>query len=85
MSNTALWLKNWFEENSGQKMLEQGFLEVDYFQQGYVDSIGFIELIDDIEENYKIEFSNKDFQQRSFSTIQGMVALIEGKREGAVE
>lgn len=77
------WLISWFEKNSG---LEPGEIEkntdVNYFEKGWIDSFKFISFINDIENEFKIKFSNEEFQNRNFSTINGLADIIRGKIHG---
>lgn len=51
-------------------------LEVNYFDAEYLDSFSFIEFISDMEEAFQIEFEHDQFEDRNFSTIQGMIDII---------
>lgn len=72
------WLIEWFVENSfaGRDELLQG-LEQNYFECGWLDSLGFITLLDVIEEQFGIEFDNDAFEDRDFSTIVGLAKILE--------
>jgi len=50
-----------------------------YFEKGWIDSLKFIDLITQIEEEFSIRFSNDEFQDRKFSTIEGLAKIIERK------
>lgn len=76
--DTKEWIIKWFETNTGSEKKELiGDCEVNYINAGYIDSFVFITLIGDIEEKFKIEFSNEQFLDRSFLTINGLVKIIE--------
>lgn len=74
------WVIEWFVENSDQEknIVEQN-LQDDYLAKCWIDSLKFIELISEVEEHYNINFSNTDFQDRSFSTGNGLIKAIEDK------
>jgi|TARA_Y100001949_G_scaffold51631_1_gene43476 D-alanine--poly(phosphoribitol) ligase subunit 2 len=77
-----MWLINWFEKNSlatGINM--KNSLKENYFENGWIDSLKFIELITQIEEKFGIRFSNDEFLDRKFSTIEGLTKIIERKNE----
>jgi len=78
--NTKDWIINWFEENTdlNKEEIEKNISE-NYFAKGWIDSLKFISFITDIEGNFNIRFSNEEFQNRSFSTIEGMSKIIQGK------
>ena len=70
-----MWLINWFEKNSlatGINM--KNSLKENYFENGWIDSLKFIELITQIEEKFGIRFSNDEFLDRKFSTIEGLTS-----------
>jgi acyl carrier protein len=71
------WLENWFRKNSVMPRddirRESG---ENYLEKGWIDSLAFITLISDIEEQFSIRFSNDEFQDRSFATIDGLTKAI---------
>lgn len=76
---THNWIINWFLNNteiSNEDLLNK--LDENYFELGWIDSLKFIIFITDIEKHFKIKFSNSEFQNRHFSTINGLVKIIEG-------
>ena len=64
-------------------LLKNHNMEVDidarYIDSGLIDSFDMINLIDHIEDMYKIKFSPQDFQDPRFFTIRGLCELISGK------
>lgn len=50
-----------------------------YFDEG-LDSYSFMELIAELEQKYNIEFSNDDFANEDFFSINGLAVIIEEKR-----
>ena len=70
------WIIEWFKENTELKEGEMG-VEDDYFEKGWIDSFKFILFIAKIEERFDIRFSNDEFQDRSFSTIEGITKIIQ--------
>ncbi len=81
--NIKTWIIDWFEENTGLKKDEiKSKLHDNYFEKGWIDSFKFISFITDIEERFNIRFSNDEFQDRSFSTIEGIVRIVQRKING---
>lgn len=74
------WLIEWFSQ---QTVVDQDTLrsntDVDYLQEGWIDSMQFIGLVSSIEDEFDIEFSNDEFQDRSFATISGLAQMIADK------
>ena len=78
--NVKEWLQEWFEKNTdvSKEKIEKSGGE-NYLLGGWIDSFKFITLISEIEEKYGIRFSNDEFQDRSFGTIDGMSKAIQKK------
>jgi len=76
------WLINWFEKNSdlNRDEIVNGVNE-DYLAKGWIDSFKFVSFVTEIEDEFKITFSNKEFQNRDFSTIEGLTRIIESRIE----
>jgi len=72
------WIINWFLENTSvsEEILKSNMNE-NYLEIGWLDSFHFISFITEIEDHFKIHFSNTSFQDRNFSTIPGLVNIIE--------
>jgi acyl carrier protein len=82
---TENWVINWFEEKAGiekDEILKK--IKENYLELGWIDSLKFISFITDIEETFKIRFSNDIFQDRDFSTIKGLSKIISGYSNGQI-
>jgi acyl carrier protein len=76
------WLIEWFDQQTVvDKHTLRSNADVDYLQEGWVDSMQFIGLIASIEYEFDIEFSNDEFQNRSFATISGLAQMIADKSD----
>ncbi len=74
------WLINWFEKNSDLNTEEiMRDLNEDYLAKGWIDSFQFITLVTKIEEDFRIRFSNDEFQNKEFATISGLTKIVESK------
>jgi len=70
----------WFEENSELTKTEiTQNLEKNYLLLGWIDSLKFVSFVSFLEETFKIRFSNDEFQNPEFSSINGIMAIIKGK------
>jgi len=76
------WLLNWFQRKKSLPGPAEKQLELNYFQEGLIDSFGITELIVDVEEQFGIEFSDVHFQDRRFSLIGGLAEIIAELKEG---
>ena len=71
------WLINWFANYTGKTTDEVlTHAAENYFDIGLIDSFGFIGLIEDLEEECDLSFSNDAFEDRNFATIDGLVKII---------
>ena len=78
--NLTSWIVQWFLKNSNLSENEiDESPEENYLIKGWIDSLKFISFISDIENEFKISFSNNEFQNRKFATINGIVKIIEDK------
>ena len=74
------WIIDWFLENSNVEKDEIiAKPSENYLINGWIDSFKFINFISDIEENFDIIFSNDEFQDRNFGTIDGLISAIKKK------
>ena len=79
---SKIWLIRWFEKNSlSNEINVKDNVNQNYFENGWIDSLKFIDLVTQIEEEFSIRFSNDEFQDRKFSTIEGLARIIEGKND----
>ncbi len=78
MNRITDWIVDWLVENCEQNREEIiNHLDENYFLNGYIDSFQFINLISEAEDEFDIEFDNDQFEDRSFSTVNGLSAIIE--------
>lgn len=71
------WIVSWLADHAGiLKDDVEKHLSENYFDLGYIDSFGFIELLDSIESEYGIQFDNEQFEDRKFATISGLAEII---------
>lgn len=74
------WVIKWFEKKA--KMSREdivGNLNAGYLEEGYMDSMDFIELIGEVEDHFGIQFSDDDFMDEKILTISGLINKIESE------
>jgi acyl carrier protein len=49
---------------------------VDLFEDGYIDSVGVIELLQFLETTYAVEIPEEDLFSPEFSTIAGIARIV---------
>jgi acyl carrier protein len=85
-SEVLSWLQQWFQSNAGVETAEiQKGLGDNYFELGWIDSFKFISFISDIEEHFNVQFSNDEFQDRGFASINGLTTIIAAKRNSTAQ
>lgn len=62
--------------------------EVDLFELGYVDSVGIVELIEFLRQEFGVEIPDEDLLSDDFSNISGIARIVsrlapESKPSGA--
>jgi acyl carrier protein len=50
-----------------------------YIDTGYVDSLGIIKFVADIESTYDIEILDSDIESSELRTIGGLISIIDRK------
>lgn len=75
------WLKDWFArrgktEGKIGKQSSQPVLDIDYFEAGWLTSMEVVEFVTEIEQQFGMQFSDRDLQDQRFVTIAGLTELI---------
>ncbi len=71
------WLENWFVSRG--KIGEQASqppIDTDYFEAGWLTSMEVVEFVTEIEQQFGMQFSDRDLQDPRFVTIAGLADLI---------
>ena len=55
-------------------------LNVDLFETGLLDSLGFVELMVEVEDRFGIPISPTEIEREEVSTPEKVIAYIEGKK-----
>ena len=50
--------------------------EANLFEEGYIDSMGFVELLEFLNKEFKVEISDDDLLSDDFSSIAGMAGIV---------
>ncbi len=58
------------------------FDNFDYMENGYVDSMGLVQFVAILEDEYDIEFTKEELFSNNFRTINGLANMIQSKIEG---
>lgn len=52
---------------------------LNYMEEGYIDSLGVIKFICDMEDQFNIEFSDDEIMSDEFQIVGKLITLIEKK------
>ena len=55
-------------------------MELNYIESGYIDSLGFVQFVALIEEEFNIVFSDEELDSPDMKVVGKLVALIDRKR-----
>jgi acyl carrier protein len=81
MTQAVDWLMAYFSKKNDLSEYDNEVLpQLNYFDEGLIDSFGIIELVMNIEKDFKVKFPNDAFQDRRFSTLQGLAEIIEEQK-----
>ncbi len=56
--------------------------DTDLFAGGFIDSYGFVQLIDFIEQNYGVRIEDDDFESPLISSFRGLLTLVSERLDG---
>lgn len=74
------WLVGWFARKRSVAPAHVAG-EVDYFEAGWIDSLGIVELVADIEDHFGLRFDERHFQDRRFATVSGLASIVREIRD----
>lgn len=52
-----------------------------YVSNGYIDSLGLVQFVIELEDEFGIEFTDEDLENPDFKVVGKLVAMIEKKVE----
>lgn len=55
-------------------------MELNFIESGYIDSLGFVQFVALIEEEFDIVFSDEELDSPDMKVVGKLVALIDRKR-----
>ncbi len=68
-------------ESAKRNGFENGFnSDTPFLEMGLMDSLGFVNLLTDIEEEFSIELDFSDYDPDEFGTVNGFVRCVLGQQ-----
>lgn len=79
MSVDQTALKKFIEESLIVTFGKDVEAETDLFKAGFLDSYGYIEIINFVEKEYNIEFSEEDLIAPEMNSLNGILSIVSQK------
>ena len=78
MNEIERWLVDHFEQNGGLPPGESAddLLEVNYFDRRLLDSLGIVQMIVGLEEDFGVRLEPEHMQDPRFCTIRGLGQIV---------
>jgi acyl carrier protein len=57
--------------------------DADLLQRGLIDSLGFVELVEEVQTRYGIDVEDIEITEQNFGSIDAIVGYVERKRGGS--
>lgn len=54
----------------------------DFLRLGVIDSLGFVELVEEVQSRYGVAVEDLEITEENFGSIDAIVAFVERKRSG---
>ena len=54
-------------------------MELNYAESGYIDSMGLIQFIATLEDEFQIEFTDEDLENPDIKVVGKMIEIVEKK------
>lgn len=75
------WLTSWFAARAKisrepTRRAATATSSTDYFDAGWLTSMEVVEFVTEIEQQFAVQFSDRDLQDSRFVTINGLAELI---------
>lgn len=58
-------------------------INLNFVEEGYVDSLGLVQFIYTLEDEFSISFSDEDLQNPDIKVVGKLIAIVEAKMEAA--
>lgn len=78
--NFQTWMLHFLSRNHDISSIDEDYLlECNLFEEGFIDSMGIMNMVMEVEEEFNFSFTAADFQDRRFSSILGLKQIISEK------
>lgn len=59
---------------------EVDIMTLNYVEEGYVDSLGFVQFIAILEDEFNIQFSEEEMRNPDIKIVGKLISLVESKQ-----
>ena len=59
--------------------------EINFIEEGYMDSLKLVQFIVELEDEYGIEFTENEIDSQDFQKVGTLIALIEKKIDNRIQ
>ena len=82
--STEAHVRAFFQEHSTHALPadRQSFLEIRYLDEGLIDSLGIIMMINELEQKCGVHFAAEDLESYEFQSIGGLIGVIDRLKSG---
>lgn len=60
---------------------EIDIMKLNYIEEGYIDSLGLLQFIATIEDEFEIEFTDEELASPRIQVVGDLIEIIEGKMQ----
>jgi len=90
ISNIEKWLASWFVSRAkiatdAASLAASALRTTDYFDAGWLTSMEVVEFVTEIEQQFAMQFSDRDLEDSRFVTIHGLAELILARSAQTIE
>ncbi len=71
------YVLNFFKNKGLKAETEEKQLQCEYLEEKLLDSMGIVEMVVELENEFKIQFSPEDLQAEKFRTVGGLIQTVE--------
>ena len=57
--------------------------QINFVDEGYMDSLGLLQFIGEMEDEFGIEFTDEELESGAFRIVGELIAMVEKKLEAA--
>ena len=76
MNEIETWIVEYFEQKGKGVDGRDELLEANFFERKYLDSLGVVEMITGLEDDFGVRIESEHMQDPRFCTIRGLAQIV---------